>query len=49
MNRKKPLKHGTISTYTNYRCRCQRCRAAAALYQRNARARREMAMKESVA
>lgn len=32
------MKHGTISTYTNYRCRCKKCLAAGARYrQKNKR------------
>jgi hypothetical protein len=38
MTRPKPP-HGTISRYTNQRCRCDDCRAAFAAYQRHRRAR----------
>lgn len=49
MNRKVKAKHGTNNTYVNYRCRCDRCRAAAAAYQRDARDRRAAALKEGAA
>ncbi len=32
--------HGSLSTYTNHRCRCARCREAQAAAQRDARRRR---------
>lgn len=35
-----PVKHGTIGTYNNHRCRCGECRVAWANYTRDLRARR---------
>lgn len=46
---KRKVKHGTVNCYVNYRCRCERCRAAAAEYQRNARDRRERELKAGAA
>jgi len=35
------LVHGSISTYNNLKCRCTKCRAANAEYQRNYQRRRK--------
>ncbi|MEJ1091960.1 hypothetical protein [Microbacterium istanbulense] len=42
----KPLTHGTLSTYTNYKCRCDACRKAATDH---ARAYRERKAREAQA
>jgi len=42
------VKHGTNSCYRNYGCRCKRCRAANAAWQRAARSRRAACIPEHV-
>lgn len=37
------MKHGSYSTYVNYRCRCGMCRAAANAYQGEAKRKRRAA------
>src|SRR5664279_2043764 len=36
----KPITHGTYNGYSNRKCRCDECRAAAAEFTRNLRARK---------
>lgn len=37
-----PTPHGTYNGYTNYRCRCERCRAANAAFERERKRRRKL-------
>lgn len=39
---RKPKKHGTVSGYKNFGCRCPRCRAANRRYERNRRRAKEI-------
>lgn len=36
----KTFKHGTITGYTSYSCRCDRCKAVGTAYKHNLRARK---------
>lgn len=39
MKRKRLPAHGTVTRYTNHKCRCRKCRAAGTAYMRELRAR----------
>ena len=48
MKKRKSPKHGTYSVYVNYRCRCERCRAANAERAKRDRDRRAQALEKAV-